>query len=188
MFTNFKPLQTALSAIPVSRRFGRVIAVDTAAIRVGGLSVHGHVGDQIKVTKFGNEYTSGEIIALENNHVLVMPYGPSDGIAIGDLVELNSNNSIRPAESWVGRIIDAFGEHYEHRKKFSELAVFWYSEIGPLNEIIHVWPYADAAERDRVRAEASASPHWPPPIREHIVAQTSELFVASPATPEFAIG
>ena len=85
-------------------------------------------------------------------------------------------------------VIDAFGEHYEHRKKFSELAAFWYSEIGPLNEIIHVWPYADAAERDRVRAEAGASPHWPPPIREHIVAQTSELFVASPATPEFASG
>ena len=85
-------------------------------------------------------------------------------------------------------VVDTFGEHYEHRKPFSELAAFWYSEIGPLNEIIHVWPYADTAERDRIRAEASASPNWPPPIREHITAQRSELFVASPATPEFASG
>jgi hypothetical protein len=85
-------------------------------------------------------------------------------------------------------VIDTFGEHYEHRKQFSPLAAFWYTEIGPLNEIIHVWPYADVAERDRVRAQASASPHWPPPIREHLVSQRSELFVASPATPKFASG
>lgn len=85
-------------------------------------------------------------------------------------------------------VIDTFGKHYEHRKQFSALAAFWYTEIGPLNEIIHIWPYADVAERDRVRAEASASPHWPPPIREHMVAQRSELFTPSPATPEFMTG
>ncbi len=110
MFTDFKPLQTALHAIPASRRFGRVVAVDTAAIRIGGLSVHGHVGDQIVITKSGGAHIAGEIIALEKNHVLVMPYGPSDGIGIGDLVGLNCTNSIHPSGTWVGRIIDAFGE------------------------------------------------------------------------------
>lgn len=115
MFTDFKPLQTALHAIPASRRFGRVVAVDTAAIRIGGLSVHGHVGDQVVITKSGDARIAGEIIALEKNHVLVMPYGPSDGIGIGDLVELNRTNSIHPSETWVGRIIDAFGEPLDGR-------------------------------------------------------------------------
>jgi arginine utilization protein RocB len=55
-----------------------------------------------------------------------------------------------------------FGEAYEHRKKYSELAAFWHTDIGPLNEIIHVWPYRDLAERARVRAEASKDPNWPP--------------------------
>ena len=36
-----------------------------------------------------------------------------------------------------------FGEAYEHRKKFSPLTAFWHTEIGPLNEIIHVWGYKD---------------------------------------------
>ena len=85
-------------------------------------------------------------------------------------------------------VVETFGKHYEERKKFSELAAFWFTEIGPLNEIIHVWSYQDLAERERVRAEAAATPHWPPPIREHIVNQNSELFVPSPATPEFASG
>ena len=34
-----------------------------------------------------------------------------------------------------------FGEAYEKRKKHSELAAFWHTEIGPLNQIVHVWPY-----------------------------------------------
>ena len=42
-----------------------------------------------------------------------------------------------------------FGEAYEHRKKYSELAAFWHTDIGPLNEIIHVWPYRDLAGRAR---------------------------------------
>ena len=119
MFTDFKPLQTALHDIPVSRRFGRVVSVDTAAIRVDGLSVHAHVGDQVSVTKSGNMRVSGEVIALEKTHVLVMLYGPSDGIAIGDSVELIGTNSIRPSGTWVGRIIDAFGEALDGRPLYS---------------------------------------------------------------------
>ena len=59
-------------------------------------------------------------------------------------------------------VLDRFAEGYEHRKKFSELAAFWYSEIGPLNPIVHVWPYKNAGEREKIRAEAAKSPHWPP--------------------------
>ncbi len=115
MFIDFKPLQTALHDIPASRRFGRVTSVDTAAIRIGGLSVHAHVGDQVSITKSGNIRISGEVIALEKTHVLVMLYGPSDGIAIGDLAELNGTNGIRPSGTWVGRVIDAFGNALDGR-------------------------------------------------------------------------
>jgi hypothetical protein len=50
-------------------------------------------------------------------------------------------------------VLSRFGEAYEHRKRHSELAAFWYSEIGPLNQIVHVWPYENAAERDRIARE-----------------------------------
>ena len=48
-----------------------------------------------------------------------------------------------------------FGEAYEIRKKHSELAAFWHTEIGPLNEIVHVWPYQSLEERGRIRAAAA---------------------------------
>ena len=47
-----------------------------------------------------------------------------------------------------------FGEGYEKRKKHSELFAFFHTEIGPLNQVIHIWPYQDLAEPTAVRAEA----------------------------------
>ncbi len=85
-------------------------------------------------------------------------------------------------------VIDRFGEGYEHRKKHSELAAFWYSEIGPLNQIVHVWPYADMAERDKIRSEAAKSPHWPPAVGEFLVSMNSEIFTPSPVSPEMLTG
>ena len=55
----------------------------------------------------------------------------------------------------VAEVEKRFGEGYEHRKKFSPLAAFWHTEIGPLNEIIHVWGYKDQAERTKARADAA---------------------------------
>jgi len=74
-------------------------------------------------------------------------------------------------------VLKRFGEAYEHRKKYSPLMAFWYTEIGPLNEITHVWPYQDLAERDRIRAEASKDPNWPPKIAEHLDSLQSNIVI-----------
>ncbi len=76
-------------------------------------------------------------------------------------------------------VLKRFGEAYEStRRKYSPLAAFWYTEIGPLNQIIHVWPYKDLAERTRIRAEAVAGGGgWPPKIGEFIVSMKSEIMV-----------
>jgi hypothetical protein len=76
-----------------------------------------------------------------------------------------------------------FAESYEHRKKFSELAAFWHTEIGPLNQIIHVWPYKDLEERSRIRAAAVKENVWPPAIGEFIVNMRSEIMIPAPFSP-----
>jgi len=81
-----------------------------------------------------------------------------------------------------------FGEGYEYRKKYSPLAAFWHTEIGPLNEIVHVWPYTDVAERARVRAEAAKDPNWPPKIQEFILKMQSEVLVPFPFVQELTPG
>ena len=81
-----------------------------------------------------------------------------------------------------------FGEGYEHRKKYSPLAAFWHTEIGPLNEIVHVWPYADLAERARIRAAAAKDPNWPPKIADFIREMQSEIVVPFPFVPDLTPG
>ena len=68
-----------------------------------------------------------------------------------------------------------YGEGYEHRKKYSELFGFFHTEIGPLNEIIHIWQYESMEERTKVRAAASKDANWPPKIQEFIVRMSSEI-------------
>ncbi len=57
-----------------------------------------------------------------------------------------------------------FANSLPHREKYSRLAAFWHTEVGPLNQVIHVWPYDSHDDRIRIRAEAGKDPHWPPPM------------------------
>ena len=54
------------------------------------------------------------------------------------------------------------GEALPYRSKFSPLGACWHTEFGPLNEVIHVWPYNDLEERRRIRYESAQDPRWPP--------------------------
>ena len=88
----------------------------------------------------------------------------------------------------VNEVVKRFGEAYENRKKHSEMAAFFTTDIGPLNQIIHIWPYKDLAERTRIRAESLKDATWPPKIAEFMVEQLSEIFVPFAVTPEFPKG
>ena len=88
----------------------------------------------------------------------------------------------------LGEVEKRWAEAYEYRKKYSQLAAFWHTEIGPLNEIIHVWPYTDLAERARIRAEAAKEANWPPKIREFVVDQEVEVVTPFPFIPEITPG
>ena len=76
---------------------------------------------------------------------------------------------------------DAFKIALPYREKYSPLAAFWHTEIGPLNQIIHVWGYESLEERGRVRAEAGKDPNWPPKITQgSIVNMDSEIWHPAP--------
>jgi len=81
-----------------------------------------------------------------------------------------------------------FGDAYQYRQKYSELTAFWHTEIGPLNEIVHVWPYRDLAERARIRADAAKDANWPPKIRDFAQTMRSEIVVPFSFVPEVRPG
>jgi hypothetical protein len=74
-------------------------------------------------------------------------------------------------------VLKRFGEAYQKRKELSQLYAFWYTEIGSLNQIVHVWPYQDLNERVRIRAEAIKAGIWPPKTAEFMVSMRSEIMI-----------
>ena len=73
-----------------------------------------------------------------------------------------------------------FGEAIPARDKHSKLGAFWHTEIGPLNQIIHVWGYESLQHRTEVRAAAAKETGWPPKIQEFIETMDSEIFIPAP--------
>jgi hypothetical protein len=77
-----------------------------------------------------------------------------------------------------------FGEALRDRVKVSPLGAFFHTEVGPLNRIIHCWPYADLGERTRLRGEAMKLPGWPPKIQEFLEEMESKIIIPAPFSPK----
>ena len=83
----------------------------------------------------------------------------------------------------MAEVIKRWAEAVPHGEEYSPLAAAMSSELGGLNKWMHVWPYKDLEDRNRVRAEATKSPHWPPPTREFLLAQENKMLVPASFSP-----
>ena len=73
-----------------------------------------------------------------------------------------------------------FAEKIEARMRLSPMVGFWHTDIGPLNQIVHLWAYESLQQRADVRAQAIADRIWPPDITEFAVSMESDILTPSP--------
>ncbi len=72
---------------------------------------------------------------------------------------------------------------------YGKLEGYWSTEIGPLNQVMHLWSHSDLNERARLRGELAKNPRWgteyTPLIRPHLVRQDVRLLnpVIGPVAP-----
>ena len=45
-------------------------------------------------------------------------------------------------------------------RHLGQLVGFYVSDIGPLNQVVHLWAYRDIADREERRARMAADPEW----------------------------
>jgi hypothetical protein len=88
-------------------------------------------------------------------------------------------NTLKPGT--MGKATDIFAERVPPRLKVSPLAGFFQAEVGPLNQIHMLWPYADLAERERCRAVKVEG--YPPPMNQWSVELDIKVFNAAPFSP-----
>jgi len=72
-----------------------------------------------------------------------------------------------------------FAEAYPVREKYSSLYGFWHTEIGPLNQLVHIWAYDSLQQRADIRASAAAdaSGKWPPNASELALTQENDILI-----------
>ncbi|MDO5658260.1 MAG: FliI/YscN family ATPase [Paracoccus sp. (in: a-proteobacteria)] len=97
------------------RCFGRVTAIRAGLVSVAGLSHHASIGDRVIFPMLGGRNLGGEIIGLSADHAHILPESPPDGLSIDAEAELIFAPDLAPDSSWVGRIIDPFGQPLDGR-------------------------------------------------------------------------
>jgi hypothetical protein len=72
-----------------------------------------------------------------------------------------------------------FEEAYPTRAKYSPLYGYWHTEIGPLNQLVHIWGYENLQQRADIRAEAAKDPSgkWPPSNSDLLVSQENDILI-----------
>ena len=72
------------------------------------------------------------------------------------------------------------------RGHLGQLVGYFTSEIGALNEIVHVWAYADLVDRAQRRARLAADPRWQeflPKIQALMVIMENKILIPTPFSP-----
>ena len=82
-------------------------------------------------------------------------------------------------------VISKFQEKIEGRNTISKIGAFWYSEIGVLNQIVHVWPYENMEHRNQCREKAVKKNLWPPDTAEYMLSMNTEFWKPVSFSPKW---
>jgi len=118
---------------------------------------------------------------MESKIINLAPFSPALGDRrLGDLYEIRTYTMLPGA---LPTVTEKWAERIEGRTKLSPLAFAGSTELGGLNQWIHVWAYKDAAERFRIRAEAQKTGAWPPATRGQFTRQENMFVVPAAFSP-----
>ena len=71
--------------------------------------------------------------------------------------------------------------------RYGKLAGYWSTDVGTLNQVVHLWAYDDLAHRTRAREELSKNPRWNteyvPKIRPLLLKQENKILIPAHSRP-----
>jgi flagellum-specific ATP synthase len=102
--------RSAIEALVSVEICGRVQAARGPLIEVAGLGGLAPVGSPCAITRPGRPDLTGETIGFHAGATLLLLHDEPRGVAPGAPVRLIPRADPRPCESWLGRVIDAFGQ------------------------------------------------------------------------------
>jgi flagellum-specific ATP synthase len=100
-----------IEAVPTLTRFGRVARIEGLGVEITGAVGAVSLGGQVRLSIGNGKKISCEVVGFRDGRALVMPLGPLEGISLGARADFeNKPASIYPSRSWLGRVLNGFGE------------------------------------------------------------------------------
>ncbi|MEL7394895.1 MAG: FliI/YscN family ATPase [Pseudomonadota bacterium] len=106
----FSALQSEIATLRAHHRVGRVMRVEGGLVHISGLSDSARLGDRLRISRGGPAPLIGEVLQLAPDHITMLPEEAPVGVALGQPVQLTDPVEIAPDWSWLGRVIDPFGQ------------------------------------------------------------------------------
>lgn len=108
-------LGAGIAALNAVHAIGRVAAVAGATLEIEGLSGVARLGDRLRVRRSDGSELWGEALQLTPKHVVMLPDEAPIGVSLGDRASLHDDALIAPSDSWIGRVVDPFGQPMDGR-------------------------------------------------------------------------
>lgn len=100
-----------IERLPERSVYGRVTAIVGLMVEVEGVAGALSIGGRCNLIGSSERCVMCEVVGFKNERALLMPFGTLDGIGLGSRAEVSvSDPLIYPDLSWMGRVINAFGE------------------------------------------------------------------------------
>lgn len=104
-------LKNQIEMIPSMEVHGRVRSVRGVMIEIAGPLQSFSIGARLRIERENAPPIIVEIVGFEKDVALAMPFANLEGVSRGaKAVLLHAENGLRPATSWLGRIVNALGE------------------------------------------------------------------------------
>jgi len=107
----FDALVSEISTVTQTIRLGRVVEVARGTVTVKGLEDVATLGDRVLI----GDHLGGEVVALRIDSISILTDQMAEGLAIGVPVRLRGQAGLCPDNSWIGRVIDPFGNPLDGR-------------------------------------------------------------------------
>src|SRR5438445_7630641 len=159
-----------------------IIALRAAAKSLGNYRLNGAV---VYVTVEPCAMCAGAMIQarIEQDPKILKPAPFSPPFKTGKFGSVYEIRQYIYQSGTIPKVIEAWIPLIEARMKLSPMVGCWYTDIGPLHQWVHIWPFQDASERQRVRAEAVERKMWPPVTAEWLLRMQNCLALPASFSP-----
>lgn len=110
----FDALVSEISTVTQKVRMGRVSSIGRGTVMVTGLEDVAALGDRLVI----GARLGGEVVALRPDAITVLTDHMAEGLQMGTLARLVGQAGISPDNSWIGRVVDPFGNALDGRVIF----------------------------------------------------------------------